>query len=71
MQRFVSEMIENARKCTRIKGLDWRETHHCQRAIHDEYGASISDLLQIVMVSPQTHLVQNHESQLKKKSVRN
>ena len=32
-------------------------------AKHDEHGASISDLLQIVVVSPGTHLVQNHEYQ--------
>ena len=65
MRRFVSELIENASK-TKTKGFNWREIHHCQRAKHDEHGASISDLLQIVIVSPGTHLVQNRESQLKK-----
>ena len=64
MRRFVSELIENGvntQKCRASIGEKYMIAK--DSAKHDEQGVSISDLLQIVMVSPGTHLEQNHESQ--------
>ena len=64
MQQFVSELIENEVNTEKSRALIGEKYMNAKdSAKHDEHGASISDLLQIVMVSPGTHLVQHHESQ--------
>ena len=64
MRQFVSELIENEVNTQKSRALIGEKNMIAKdSAKHDEQGVSISNLLQIVMVSPGTHLVQNRESQ--------